>query len=200
MANTPFPTRYSAIAILLHWLVALCVTGLLVVGAVMVWAPPGLVDLSLKFTLYQWHKSFGFTVFVLTVLRIVWRFTHKPPPLPDTLKPAERFFAPIVHYGLYVLLLVMPLAGWAVVSTASFNVPTYLFQTFHVPHIAFLANHSNKASLAELASTVHLTLAIVITSLIVVHIAAVLKHHLFDGGNLVTRMLPQKKAKRLLNK
>lgn len=186
------PHRYTTIAILLHWLVALCVLGLLVIGVAMVWAPPEVVNLTLKFNLYQWHKSLGITVFVLMFLRLLWRLTHKAPPLPDTLTPVERFFARLTHYGLYILLGIMPLTGWAVVSTASFNVPTLIFQTFHLPHISYLAMHPDKASLSNLASTIHLTLAISIASLIALHIAGALKHHFVDRDDVLRRMLPSK--------
>ena len=185
------PQRYTAIAILLHWLVAFCVLGLLLVGVVMVWAPPELVNLTLKFNLYQWHKSFGVMVFGLMSLRLLWRLTHPVPPLPDTLNRFERFFARLTHYGLYILLGVMPLTGWAVVSTASFNVPTLVFQTFHLPHISYLATHPDKASLSTLASTIHLTLAICIAGLIALHITGALKHHFIDRDNVLKRMLPR---------
>ena len=190
MPGTP-PARYSAPAILLHWLVAGAVFSLLGLGAVMVWAPADLVGITLKFNLYQWHKSFGFSVLGLMVLRILWRLTHRAPALPQTLKPPERFLARVSHYGLYVLLLAMPLTGWAVVSAAKFNVPTYLYQTIYVPHISFFANHPQKAYLDDLTSTVHLTLAIIITALIGLHIAGVLKHHFIDRDDVLKRMLPK---------
>ncbi len=197
MTSTPTPRRYTTIAIILHWLVALCVLGLLGLGSIMVWAPAELVNLTVKFNLYQWHKSFGFTVFVLMVVRLLWRVSHKPPPLPDTLKPSERFMAHVTHYGLYILLLIMPLVGWAVVSTASFNVPTFLFQTYHLPHISFLATHPDKAFISWLASTTHLTLAIIIAGLVGLHIAGALKHHFINRDDVLKRMLPQGKKQDL---
>jgi len=164
-------------------------------GTIMVWAPSSLISLTLKFNLYQWHKSLGFTVFGLMILRSLWRLTHKPPLLPDRLEPAERFLAKMTHNGLYGLLLVMPLTGWAVVSTASFNVPTMLFQTIYLPHIGFLANHREKAYLDWLTSAVHLSLAILIAGLIALHITGALKHHFINRDDVLQRMLPRRKNK-----
>ncbi len=156
----------------------------------MVWAP---VSLSLKFELYQWHKSFGALVFGLTLLRLAWRLSHKVPPFPSALKPWERVAAKSTHYSLYALCLIMPIVGWTVVSTAAFNVPTLLFQRIYLPHIPFLASHPDKIFLDWLTSLIHLWLAGVIAGLILLHIAGTLKHRFFDGNDVLGRMLPARK-------
>lgn len=193
MATKPTPTRYTTVAIILHWLIALCVFGLLGMGTFMTWAPPEMLGLAAKFNLYQWHKSFGALIFILMALRLLWRLTHTAPALPTTLKPWERLAAHITHYGLYVLLILMPLTGWAVVSTAKFNVPTFLFQTVYVPHIGFLENHPDKIFLGELTVSIHGTLAGLIVALMVLHIGGALKHHFKDRDDVLRRMLPKRK-------
>ena len=84
---------YHAVAKALHWLTALVVFGMLGVGLWMAGLPIGL----LKLQVYAWHKWIGLTVLVLTVLRLLWRWRHPPPPLPDTVTRWERRLAPFGH-------------------------------------------------------------------------------------------------------
>ena len=72
------PSRYTSVAISLHWLIALLIIGLIAIGKYM----DGLEETDhLRFELIQWHKSFGILVLLLIVIRILWRLTHKPPRL-----------------------------------------------------------------------------------------------------------------------
>ncbi len=79
MATGVSARRYSAVAILLHWASALGVIALIGMGLIMTHA--GLAPMR-QFQLYQWHKSVGVTVLGLTILRVLWRLTHRPPPHP----------------------------------------------------------------------------------------------------------------------
>src|SRR5262245_53273741 len=118
-------SRYSTVAIALHWAIAVCIITLLGLGFVMTEMPPR--KLATLFAIFQLHKSIGITVLLLTIVRLAWRLTHPAPPLPDTMKPWERLAAQSVHVAFYVLLLAIPLVGWALVSSSPRNIPTVLF-------------------------------------------------------------------------
>jgi cytochrome b561 len=108
---TPHQGRYTRVAILLHWAIAALILFNLAFGFFMEgYQPP------LKFIVIAAHVSAGITVLILTVVRILWRLTHRPPPLSPTLKGWERGLAHAVHIGIYVLMLALPLTGWAMIS------------------------------------------------------------------------------------
>ena len=82
---------------------------------------------KLQFQLYQLHKSIGITILLLSVLRVIWRLTHKAPPLPPEMPAWEKFGAKLTHYGFYFLILAIPLVGWAMVSSEKYYIPTVLY-------------------------------------------------------------------------
>lgn len=182
MALRSGPSGYGAVARVLHWGTALIVAGLWIVGTVMV----DLTDLGLKFSLYQWHKSFGFVVLALTVVRLVWRhLDRRPPALP---MPAwQRRAAAVSHALLYVLLIVIPLSGFLMVSTAPIAIPTVLFGVVPVPHPL-----GPDESLFALFRQVHESLTTLLLVLVALHVAAALKHHLVDRDAALRRMLVQR--------
>jgi len=175
-------TRYSAVAIALHWLIALAIVALVVIGIVMTGLPD--TDLTRKFALYQLHKSLGITVLALSLLRLAWRLTHRPPPLPGTLKPWERRAAWATHIGFYGLIIVIPLLGWAMVSASPYNIPTVLWGEIPWPHLRV------PKSAFEAFRTGHVLLAFGAIALLVLHVAAALKHHYILRDDVLARMLP----------
>ncbi len=181
--------RYTAVAMALHWLTALCVVGLLIAGHIMTNFQEQL-GLSLTFQIYQLHKSFGVLVFALTALRIFWRLTHPAPPLPDTMPGYEVFLAKVSHMGFYILLVVMPLTGWVVVSAATFKIPTFLFNVVQLPHLAFLENTADPKATEDLTQLVHYILGWVMVGLLGLHVAGALKHHFIARDDILRRMIP----------
>lgn len=178
------PTRYNAIAISLHWLIAVTLIGLLIVGFVM-----GEIDRSspLKYTLYQLHKSFGITILVLSLLRLVWRITHKTPPLPASSKSWEKGLAHCTHAGFYLLMIGLPVVGWLGVSTSPFKIPTVIFGLFTLPPLPFFQNVNGASrQLFEL----HETMAYGLIGLLALHLGAALKHHFILKNDIVLRMTP----------
>ena len=91
----------------------------------------------------------------------------------------------IGHWGLYILMLVVPISGWVMVSSSVYGLPTIVFGWFEWPHIPNLQGNENVESLAK---EVHFFLAIFFALMITVHIAAVVKHALSDNVNLIKRM------------
>jgi cytochrome b561 len=188
-------SRYSTVAIGLHWLMALMIVGLFAAGIWMHEAIHVPATKAQAFEVYQLHKSGGLTVLMLTLLRIVWRLTHKPPALPVQMKGWERLLARASHIGFYGLMLAIPLSGWAMVSASKFGLPTIYFGLFEWPHIGALASLDNKAPVEDLFKEAHEILAFCAIALLALHIVAALKHHFFDKDDVLTRMLPFLKAR-----
>lgn len=182
--------RYTNVAVVLHWLIAFMVIGQLAGGFYMHNLPDE--QASLKFQLFQLHKSFGVTVLMLTLVRIGWRLTHKPPPLPAEMPAWERLAARGAHAGFYALLLALPLVGWAVVSASPLadSVQTYLFGIVHWPHLPFFKEVADRKELAHDIAEIHELLAFAMIGLIGVHVAAALKHQFVNKDEVLGHMLP----------
>ncbi len=182
------PDRYGIVAVALHWLIALAIMGMLVMGNVMVNVLTPFS--SEQFAAYQWHKSIGITILALSVLRLIWRLTHPVPPLPDTLKPWERVLARLTHIGFYGLMLGIPLSGWAMVSASVYDIPTVLYDVLPLPHLPVFSTLTEKAPVEEALKTVHQLLGWSMIGLLALHIGAALKHHFILKDGVVRRMLP----------
>ncbi|NJD24254.1 MAG: cytochrome b [Betaproteobacteria bacterium] len=172
-------TRYTATAKALHWTMAILIFGLLALGFYM-------HDLPLspeKLQLYSWHKWAGVSAFLLVLVRLAWRVTHRPPPLPATMPVALRLAAHAGHLLLYVLMLAIPLSGWLMSSAKGFQ--TVWFGVLPIPDLL----DKNK-EVGDLLQSVHMTLNLVFSLVIAGHIGAALKHHFIDRDDILTRMLP----------
>jgi len=178
--------RYNSIAISLHWLIAFFLIGLLAMGKYMTHLD---VADPLRFTLTQWHKSFGITVLVLAVLRVFWRFTHKPPALPATTTQFENIASHATHLLMYVLMVVIPVSGWALVSASPLNLETLLFGLIPWPHIAFVSSVTDKVTFTEQTGLVHMWLANALLALVLLHVIAALFHQIIRRDGLISRML-----------
>lgn len=181
MAENPAPhsprsARYGAVAIALHWLTALLVVGLAGVGFWVADLKPSPRSIEI----YNWHKGFGLTVLALTAIRIAWRAMHPPPPLLLATR-AKRVLAHAVHGIMYLLLLAMPITGWLQNSAAGF--PLSWFGLFRVPPLI----ERNREAF-EFWQDVHAALAVVLVALIVLHVAAAVKHRFVDRDATLARM------------
>ncbi len=173
--NTP-ATRYNSTAIALHWLLALAILGSLALGLYMTSLP--LSPTRLK--LYNWHKWAGVTILLLSAGRLLWRLLHRPPA--DLPGPAwQHRVAHGVHFALYVLFFAVPIAGWAYSSAAGF--PVVWLGVIPLPDFVT----PDKAT-AEIYKGVHATLAFLLGGLVLLHIAAALKHQFIDRDGLIGRM------------
>lgn len=174
--------RYTLLAMALHWLLALVILGMAAVGLYMVELPVS----PLRIKLYNWHKWAGVGFLALTALRLLWRATHRPPPLPRTVAQAmpgwQRRAYHATHYLMYGLFFAVPLLGWAYSSAAGY--PIVWFGQFPLPDLL-----APDKALAELIKPLHRLAALALLSLAGVHVAAALKHHWIDRDGLLTRML-----------
>jgi cytochrome b561 len=182
--------RYSAVAIVLHWAIALLIFWNLYLGLTLddVHGPAKVAQLGL-------HKSIGITVLALTVLRLIWRLAHRPPPLNPSLKPWERALARTVHWLFYVFMLGMPLTGWAMVSASPkirIN-PVTFFNLFQVPAFPWVSTlpreqmHQWHVILGDFHTHYVLWLGY---ALITLHILGALKHQFLDRDGELGRMIP----------
>ncbi|MGO8737647.1 cytochrome b [Rhodoblastus sp.] len=169
----PSRQRYDAVAVVLHWTMALGIFVLIGVGLAMKHA--GLPK-SRVIQLFQLHKSIGVVILLLAVARLAWRLVRPAPPLPDALPALERKAAQAGHAALYALMLALPLAGWALVSTSPLNIPTVLFGILPWPHISFLADLPDKAPVHAAAQALHKYGAYALIAVLVGHIGAALRH------------------------
>lgn len=182
---TPSLQTYSRVAIALHWVIAVMIISMFVLANLM-----GNPETPNRFALYQWHKSIGITIFLLTFLRLGWRLTHRPPPLPEDMKSWERRVAKLTHIGFYVLMLGVPLLGWALVSASPLGIPTKLYGIIPWPHLPVLSGLEDKKAASEFFAKLHEIGAKLFFVLIVLHVAAALKHHFINKDNVLARMLP----------
>lgn len=177
------PVRYTRTAIALHWLLALLLLGLFVVGLYMTSLPFS----PQRLKLYNWHKWAGIVILTLSFLRLLWRLTHRPPALPAGVQAAmpawQRLAHHATHGALYLLFFAIPLLGWAYSSAAGF--PIVVFGVLPLPDFVPV----DKA-LAEAIKPWHGYAAYALAALVVLHAAAALKHQFVDRDRLLTRMLP----------
>ncbi len=142
----------------------------------------------LRFTLTQWHKSFGIMVLLLALARIVWRLGHKPPALPTSATIFERIASHATHLAMYLLMVVIPVSGWVMVSVSPLNLTTELFGVITLPHISVLADMENSEVIAARSVEAHMWLANTMIVLVLLHVAAALFHQFVKKDELILRM------------
>lgn len=180
--------RYSRGAMILHWLIALMIIGQVTGGLVMTKLLPK--SSSLTFEIYQLHKSFGITILLLSLIRLGWRLTHKPPELPLTGPQWQNRIAGVTHVAFYAFIILIPLSGWAMVSVSPYNIPTVLFDVIPWPHLPFWEGVADKKPIEGQFKQLHEYMAFSMIALLVLHIGAALKHHYKDHDAVLARMVP----------
>lgn len=171
-------TRYSGVAIGLHWLVALLIFGTFGLGLYMTELPfsPD------KLRLYSWHKTIGVSVFLLVLVRLGWRLWRRPPP-PPPMARWQRAASHAVHHLLYALMLAVPLSGWLMSSAKGFQ--TLWFGIVPLPDLL-----SANESVGDALARTHWILNLALGGLVALHLLAALKHQFIDRDGLLGRMWP----------
>jgi cytochrome b561 len=172
---TPTPTRYTVVARLLHWTMAVMVIAILFIGVFMV---TSIADYNFLVTV---HEPLGIAILIFVVLRIGWRRTHVPPPFPPGMGPLDRLAATYSERLLYALLLCQPLIGWAMVSAS--GLPIVLFGSLHLPAIA-----PRNATLFANLLRAHIVAAYLLYLTFVAHLAGVLMHTIVISDKVLDRM------------
>ncbi|HEV7318890.1 MAG TPA: cytochrome b [Ensifer sp.] len=181
---------FGWVTIVLHWTIAILIFVLLALGFTMRRLP---IDPSLQFSLYQWHKSLGFTVLALAAIRALWHGLELRPRPPQGLTAIERRAAGATHVALIALALAVPFAGWAVASTSTLNIPSFYFNWFVIPHLPM----AKSAPAEDLWTLVHMTLAYLLLGFVALHALAALYHHVVRHDDVLVRMLQTGPRRRL---
>lgn len=167
---------YGLVSRLFHWLMALAIVGLFVLG----WWMVGLDYYSPYYhRAPDLHRSAGIVLLIALVARIVWRVVNIKPGDAE-LTPFERKASALVHIGFYPLLLALLISGYFI-STPDGR-PIDVFGLFNVPSLI------QQKGLADTAGLVHRVLAYTAMAVALVHTIAALKHHFVDKGSTLTRM------------
>lgn len=172
---------YSHGAMLLHWVIALLLAFEISLG----WRADDLPR-DMRGALFALHKPIGITILLLTIIRILWRFTKRPPAYPATLQPWERTLADWTHKLFYFFLLAIPLSGWLMVSSGKQWTPINMFGLFSWPQFPGVAHNPTAHAIGE----THGVLIWGVLILLALHIAGALKHQFIDRDPSNERMLP----------
>lgn len=185
--------RYSAVAITLHWLIALGIIVNIALGLYFADLPRSDAN---RFFLTQTHKSIGLTILALSLIRVAWRLMNPVPPLPASMSPLTRFAAHATHFLLYFLIIAIPLSGWLLVSSSPLGLPTMYFGWFawpQLPYFSDLPRAAKKIWMREF-DTMHVYLAWSAIVLVTLHVVAALYHHFLRRDVVLARMLPLLKS------
>ncbi len=174
-ATTAEPRRFTALSRILHWLTAILVFSMLLIGFTMV---STVTDYA---TLLIIHKTLGVVILAVVIIRVVNRLTHRPPPLPPTVGRFEHVLVVTSEMSLYALLLAQPLVGWAMVSAA--GRPLVVFGSLYLPRIAPV-----NLELFWVLRETHSVLAFLLVAVVAAHVSAVLLHTITLRDKMLARM------------
>jgi cytochrome b561 len=174
--------RYGAVAIAFHWLLAAAIVASFSVGLYMHDLPFSIQRIKL----FNYHKWAGVTILALSALRLLWRLTHPPPPesarVLAAMPPWQQRAAKVSHGAMYALFFAVPLLGWAYSSAA--GLPIVWFGVLPLPDFVSV----NKDLANSLLKPLHAYAAFTLAAVVVLHVAAALKHQFVDRDNLMSRM------------
>jgi len=179
--------RYGAVAITLHWIIALWLGGLVAMGLYMVGLPDVGFD-KLKITLILYHKELGLAALVAATIRLAWRMTSKLPALVSTLPYWQKVAARLVHLAFYGLMFALPVSGLLMSSAAA--IPVSAFGMFDLPDLVA----PSEAMFRRLID-VHRWLGYALLLLIGLHAGAALMHHFVKRDDTLQKMLSSKAAR-----
>ena len=180
-ALPPARSRYSSVAILLHWLIALAIIGNWLIAQIAEEAPE-----AKEQQLMGLHFALGMSVLILSVARVGWRLAHRPPPPNPAHRAWERVLASVVHKLFYILMIALPFTGYMMVQTYTGGMDINMFGLFDLPGITMAKDEAANEVFHEL----HENFAATMLVLFLLHVAGAWKHQLLDRDGTIFRMLP----------
>ena len=187
MTDTP-RTTYNRVAIILHWLMAILLIGMLLLGEDMMELKKDVTEdqLAGATSLINLHINLGIAILVLSVIRIAWRIANPPPALPDTVKPWEKKLATIIYALFYVVMIGLPITGW-------FALPVFLARHSQVVGLNLFGLMDFPLAPAVPFKTIilHKLGSKIGLALLALHVLAALKHQFVDDTKIFSRMMPR---------
>jgi len=171
--------RYSTVSLILHWL-----TAVLVITQIVLIQAHEATDGPISREFVNIHKSVGLSILVLTLIRLGWRVANPAIPLPVDTPRWQKLVARGTHVLFYILLLAMPLVGWAASSAAGRDI--VWFGLFDWPLLPIGGGRDVARDLMDL----HESAAKLLIALVILHVLGALKHHFIDRDNVLHRMIP----------
>lgn len=191
-------SRYTKTAVILHWLIAIFLVLMFVLGWFMadlpkeapkqsafdlldlgVWTWQVGEEISPRAFYFNLHKSLGITIFALIIIRILWRVTHKPPAPLASYKAIERKIATGTHHLLYLLMVAIPATGLVMGIYSKYGVKWF--------GLDFLPGLDNKG-IREIFEEAHELVGIVLLALVALHVVGAVKHKFIDKDETLKRM------------
>jgi cytochrome b561 len=181
-STSTFSWRYSRTAIALHWGIALLIAFMAALG----WYMMSIEDAPGSGWYFDLHKSFGITLALLVVARVGWRLLNRPEPLPAAIAKWQRKLSKATQWLLYLLMALVPAAGYLGASYSKNGVQWFGLAT---PHWA-PPDHDR----AEQFFDIHAVLIWVLVVLVGLHVLGALKHLLIDHDGVFQRMLLKRRG------
>jgi cytochrome b561 len=173
-------SKYSKVAIALHWVVA----ALIISNFVLAQMAEG-VPRDMRGAYMNPHKAIGISILLLSLFRLYWRVGHKPPPLPEVISGWQARLGRLVHGLFYFLIIAVPLSGWIMSSAHPQAPPVSYFGLFEAT-----LPIGKSESIAGVGHDAHEILTKPLFILMLLHILAALKHQFADRLPFIQRMLP----------
>lgn len=171
-------TRYDAVAMALHWIMAILMV-------IMIFFGEDLMDEDGGTFLPSIHVSIGTAILALTVVRLAWRLMNPPPALPATMAPWEQTLSKLTHVLFYLLMIGLPITGWLAFGDFVREEPgmagVRMFGLFAVPGAPVMG---------EFVKEIHEVGSKVAMVLVILHVLAALKHQFVNRDDILRRMLP----------
>ena len=181
--QTDSPDQFSPVTIVLHWIVGIAMIALLAIGVYMTETE--------TYALYSWHKSFGFIIFFIVMVRVIWRIKNGWPAPIGQHTPFELSLARIIHWVLILGTVLMPVSGFLMSSLSGNGV-----EVFGLEVVARNPDPDNPRQVipysetyASFFHTMHHRLGYLLIAAVLLHIAGAVKHHLIDKDGTLKRML-----------
>jgi cytochrome b561 len=172
--------HYGLVSIFFHWLMAVLIIFMLILGLYMVSLPEvGFNTTKINYIFI--HKEIGLWLLLLVIMRLIWKISNQVPQLPSHMNSLQKFAAHTTHALIYLLMLFLPITGWLMSSAGGF--PVY-FRGHLMPNLISYS-HANFERLV----LIHKWLAYFLITLLFMHITAAFLHHFYYKDTILKRML-----------
>lgn len=183
------PQQFGWVARLFHWLTALLILTAIPLGVYANDLPFDTSEaLAWKAQVFSVHKTIGVAAFFVALGRILWAMTGEHPAPLHPERKAETFLAALVHWLLYLSLVIVPLSGWVHHAAVTGFAPILWPFGQDLPLVP------KSEALGAMAAGMHWLFTKILAVSVILHIAGALKHHLVDKDATLRRMTRGERA------